>query len=631
MGKWSLKEVLDDISKNIRDAHTVNIEGIIVDADPSRGFTYPYLLAYPQSNMRNTLVMDCLNDYEEPMPTGVIENQVALDEVFNLFGKDRVTPSVSNSTNVQTEENYVVSKQRIAERVDSGLNHIGMLLTRGGLLQSRMPIIMPLIPGYTNDTLEHCVSEISKDFAGDIDLQVAKMIEDARQVIMDRTNVTLDSQIISYGHSKSSTFAKNFATLHPEIVKGLVVGGGENTPLPIEKLRLRVRGKVKENEEFEIIDGIAYKNVTQEELNRIINEYNASKEKYQRDIGECEDGSYSLPINYPLGVADIDEYIDVSTFQGGKDGYKKALAEIPRMLFVGEREEEVEGGFSYGSGVTVDGKTYSYAEVLGDLEPSKRASELYEVEKSSMHNRVLEYKQAQLILFGRGANERLRNYMDLATKLGLDVQSKIYEKVGHRGIYGSRNLAEDTTKCLVSISEGNGIPELDDKGGVYRINPIFQLLRRAKVCPTGDKTDYQTISGKLPSLPEEPDRANFPSDADYQVAEKQYRTDKVKYYEQLEMMMGDIDDFISSSGRVTPDTNIDRVYDSLTTAEIARIFLKDKTIMMQNGVSYFTKDKINGIAKQKEVAMEDENSSEIMEEIERTYEQQKENQNITIE
>lgn len=46
---------------------------------------------------------------------------------------------------------------------------------------------------------------------------------------------------------------------------------------------------------------------------------------------------------------------------------------------------------------------------------------------------------------------------------------------------------------------------------------------------------------------------------------------------------------------------------------------------------HFSKGKVDSIAKQKEVAMEDENSSEIMEEIERTYEQQKENQNPTLE
>ncbi|MBR2785208.1 MAG: hypothetical protein IKD74_04395 [Clostridia bacterium] len=515
MKKMTLQEALDDISKAISEAKNVDIESLIVEANSYKGFNYSYLLIYPQSNMKNTLVMDCLNDYEEPMSAGTIENQVALDEVFSLFGTGRVRPLVPNITNGQVQENYTVSKQRIAERAARGANHIGMLLTKGGLMQARMPIIMPLIPGYNDDTLQHTASEISKDFAGDIDIQVMRMIEDARQIIMDRANASLDNQIISYGHSKSATFAKNFATLHPEMVKGLVVGGGEDTPLPIEEIRLRVKSEVRENEKFEIIDGKAYKNITKDELEKIIDEYNNSKENYQRDIVQNQDGSYSLPINYPLGVADIEKYINISIFQGGKEEYKRTLAEIPRMLFVGEREEEKEGIFSYRSGVTVDGETYNYAEALNSLKTKKRPDELYEVEKASMHNRVLEYKQASLTLFGRGANERLKNYMDLATKLGLDVQAKIYENVGHGGIYGSRNLAEDTTDSLISISEGNGISKLNDNGGVQRITPIFQLLRRAKVCTTGDKTDYEAICSKLPSLAEEPDRANYQTDADF--------------------------------------------------------------------------------------------------------------------
>lgn len=574
MGQWSLKEVIDNIIKNIQDAHSINMEGLIVDADPSKGFQYPYLLAYPQSNMRNTLIMECLNDYEEPMPFEIIENQTALNEVFSLFGTNRISSSVSNDSKEKMEESYEVSKQRIAERVARGLNHIGMVLTRGGLLQSNMPIIMPLIPGYIDDNLQHTASEISKDFAGDIDLQVAKMIENARQLIKDRTNVSLDNQIISYGHSKSSTFAKNFATLHPEMVKGLIVGGGEDTPLPIEEIRLRVKDTVKENEEFEIIDGIPYKSITQEELNGIITEYNDSKENYQKNIEKNEDGSYSLPMNYPLGIADIERYTDLTLFQGGKEEYKKIFESIPRMLFVGEREEEKEGHFAYNNGTTLEGTRYSYEEDLDGLyEGGRKASDMYEVEKSSMHNRVVQYKQATLALFGRSANERLHSYMNLATKLGLNVQSKIYEKVGHRNIYTSRELAEDSTKSLISISTGRGIPQLDDKGGVQRISPIFQLLRRAKVCPSGDKEDYETMSSKLPSLSK--------------------ITDKEKYYEQLETMMEDIDKFISNTGRITPETNMDRAYDSLTTEEIVRVFLRDKTITMQdNNPNGFLQDAI---------------------------------------
>ncbi|MBR2785209.1 MAG: hypothetical protein IKD74_04400 [Clostridia bacterium] len=62
------------------------------------------------------------------------------------------------------------------------------------------------------------------------------------------------------------------------------------------------------------------------------------------------------------------------------------------------------------------------------------------------------------------------------------------------------------------------------------------------------------------------------------VAEQQYKTDKKKYYMQLETMMGDIDNYIYSNKAITPETNMDRVYDELTTSEINKVFLKDKTL-----------------------------------------------------
>ena len=40
--------------------------------------------------MRSTLVMGCLNDYEIPMPSKMVDNQKAIDEIFNMFGTNRV-------------------------------------------------------------------------------------------------------------------------------------------------------------------------------------------------------------------------------------------------------------------------------------------------------------------------------------------------------------------------------------------------------------------------------------------------------------------------------------------------------------------------------------------------------------
>ena len=74
------------------------------------------------------------------------------------------------------------------------------------------------------------------------------------------------------------------------------------------------------------------------------------------------------------------------------------------------------------------------------------------------------------------------------------------------------------------------------------------------------------------------------------------------------------------------------IYENIS--ELQRIIeqVKSKDIVdYSKSESHFSKEKIDRIAKQKEVALEDENSNEIISEIEKLCERQNENQNPTLE
>lgn len=192
-----------------------------------------------------------------------------------------------------------------------------------------------------------------------------------------------------------------------------------------------------------------------------------------------------MPLNYPLGIADIEEYIGEFSNTEEKERYLKEFLNIPRVIFVGEDEEKIDGHYAYSSGKTLDGKQIEYGE---NLSPFEQERPLFEIENASMHNRVLDYVSAQRILFGRGANERFRNYIDLSNKININLQTKIYKNVGHCDIYNmNETLTNDLNTIYSSLIKEDTIPVLDDTDRAARISPIYQLLRRYRVSENIDE------------------------------------------------------------------------------------------------------------------------------------------------
>lgn len=266
--------------------------------------------------------------------------------------------------------------------------------------------------------------------------------------------------------------------------------------MPIEEIKLRIveESEKKADEKFEMIDGIPTKNITQKEYEEIVNDYNENKKDYQSKITQNEDGTYSLPMNYPVGLADIEQYMDMSNYEGGKSEFIKKFAKIPRMYFIGEHEEEVEGHFAYSDGELLSGEKYKSGDDLGE-----NASSLYETEKASMHNRVMDYVATNRILFGKGKNDKWNNYIKLVEQLGMTAESKIYEGVGH-GTHVSKEFNRDSAQFYEAIDSGKEI-HLDDKGRASEVNPIHQLKRRFLV--SKNKEEFETKRKMLEKISDE--------------------------------------------------------------------------------------------------------------------------------
>ncbi len=278
-----------------------------------------------------------------------------------------------------------------------------------------------------------------------------------------------------------------------------------------------------------------------------------------------------MPLNYPLGIADIEEFLNIQE----KEKYLREFLEIPRVIFVGEDEEKIDGHYAYSSGKTLDGKKIEYGE---DLSPFERERPLFEIENASMHNRVLDYVSAQRILFGKGANERFRNYIDLSTKLNINIQTKIYKNVGHCDIYNMNEaLTNDLNTIYSSLVKENTIPILDDNERAARISPVYQLLRRYKVSKNiNELYNKNKIWHEFVKRNKALDRI----------------TEREKTIGEIEK---ELDAYLSSKYNLeSTEINMDRIYDNLSMVELSNILGKvfniDKiqdttTISMQAVVS----------------------------------------------
>lgn len=102
-----------------------------------------------------------------------------------------------------------------------------------------IPILPPSIPSETSSFLyfqqlaDECFRLNENNPFYRLDLQVEKVIEEAKERILSMTGVSIDDKIFLNGYSSSGVFAQRFALIHPELIDTLCVGGASGSiPFP---------------------------------------------------------------------------------------------------------------------------------------------------------------------------------------------------------------------------------------------------------------------------------------------------------------------------------------------------------------------------------------------------------------
>ena len=163
-----------------------------IEADPSRGFAYPYYLYVPPKS-------------EQPVGRHLL-----------------VLPNNTGKGNDDLNFHEANVKRRIAQ----------VPLAFGKL---NAPAIMPVFPRpdkewkiYTHALDRDSLITEKKEFAR-FDVQLVAMIDDARRRLAEE--IPLDKRVLVYGFSAAGMFANRFAFLHPDRVLAAAVGSPGGWPI----------------------------------------------------------------------------------------------------------------------------------------------------------------------------------------------------------------------------------------------------------------------------------------------------------------------------------------------------------------------------------------------------------------
>jgi hypothetical protein len=176
---------------------------LIISKNPDKGFHNDYLLFIPKGTRLNSPTFLLV----EPNNTGRLSDSIELHKEH----------AISLAT------------------LSSVGNNVSTYLS--------IPLLVPVFPRpasepliYTHALDRDVMLEESPELKR-LDLQLIKMIEDAREVLTTM-NIPVDPRIFMNGFSASGTFTNRFSFLHPEKIKALAIGGfNGKLMLPLSELK----------------------------------------------------------------------------------------------------------------------------------------------------------------------------------------------------------------------------------------------------------------------------------------------------------------------------------------------------------------------------------------------------------
>lgn len=130
------------------------------------------------------------------------------------------------------------------------------------------PVVVPIIPSmpgkpYYQQLSRECFdNRNSKSLDYRPDLQVKKIILDAKEQISKKANVNVDDRVFLNGYSASGVFAQRFALLHPRLVKAVCIGGASGSiPVPASNIEYPIGIKDYANLTHKDFDLSAYRDI----------------------------------------------------------------------------------------------------------------------------------------------------------------------------------------------------------------------------------------------------------------------------------------------------------------------------------------------------------------------------------
>jgi hypothetical protein len=176
---------------------------IYIDAEPSRGFHFPYFLFLPENLIPDSNVFLII----EPNNSG--------------FASDNLKDHKEKARRIATRDFYV-----------------GNYVSR----EIKMPLLVPVFPRPKSDwkiythALDRDAMLQKNTTLVRIDLQLLAMVEDAKERL-EEMDYSIYDQFFITGFSASGTFTNRFTAVHPEKVKAMAAGGFNGLLLlPLEEI-----------------------------------------------------------------------------------------------------------------------------------------------------------------------------------------------------------------------------------------------------------------------------------------------------------------------------------------------------------------------------------------------------------